>query len=103
MLKKPAAFVFLATVAVGIQPAMASGLTGNQIIATFSGIVLDGSIANDPVAGTANRGVAAKAPIKRKARANRRLAAKRCIGSLLWWFATTFRRHPSVRQCGHNA
>jgi len=35
----------------GGQSARASGITGEQIVATFSGVVLSGSVANDPVAG----------------------------------------------------
>jgi hypothetical protein len=51
MLKKRFAFVFLAMVAAGVQCATAGTLTGEQIVATFSGVVLQGTIANDPAAG----------------------------------------------------
>ena len=35
----------------GVQSAVAGNLTGEQVIATFSGAVLQGTVANDPVAG----------------------------------------------------
>jgi hypothetical protein len=52
MSKKGLVFVFLAMAAAGVQSATAGTVTGEQIIATFSGIVLQGTIANDPAAGS---------------------------------------------------
>ena len=51
MLKSGKVFVFLAMATAGVQSATAGTITGEQIIATFGGIVVAGSVANDPVAG----------------------------------------------------
>src|SRR5579872_5026602 len=51
MLKRRELVVFLAMAAAGVQSATASTINGQQIIATFGGIVVAGFVANDPVAG----------------------------------------------------
>jgi hypothetical protein len=49
--KKQLLLTLILMVAAGRQSAQASGITGEQIIATFGGVVVAGSIANDPSAG----------------------------------------------------
>ena len=49
--KKQLLLTLILRVAAGRQSAQASGITGEQIIATFGGVVVAGSIANDPSAG----------------------------------------------------
>ncbi len=51
MTAKTHALVLLAMAAAAGPAALASGINGQQIIVTFSGVALVGSIANDPAAG----------------------------------------------------